>query len=583
MARIITGREQAKNIPFEALEIWAFASTTDDASTIYDVSGKGRDLTVASNPPTLQTVVKSNSVYFSGTNNAYEMNSAITLKHIFLVVRIDEATFVGNRGLFGSSTQNVLIGNNTTALFQDNGLGANFDYRLDDVAYADNAMSAPMNQWGIIELVLPNGITFANLRIGNLGVGFKGSFAEIIGYSAIRGTLKRLEIYRELARTYQIWRRLPNGTPIFPFENNHASPFEFKPYVIQSKALPNGNYIERRKGVMLRGFDVAYGGVRRQREVDAVETFEIQNYGVSNVVLEDNSFCPPRQFTGRIFAPIQKQPQDILNWWNYQMKFQQIEEGFTDLALVNDEVILPPDTQQPTPPTGLALVSKTHNSITVSFNQSTDNQIVAGYQRRLNGGAFVTNATTGSAVRTMVITGLTPTTAYTIDVRAFDGAPNYGGASNQITVTTDAAPASINVALASNGSTATATNQLAPTLGADNVINGLITSGNAYHSQFNTSNITFEIDFGQNRDIFQSNLHFNRADAGYNPTFVLDYWNGTTWTNFRASGQIVGAGTSALTTETTNFSSVTASKVRLVQSDAANYITIIEWEIMGTP
>ncbi|MCD9574540.1 endonuclease [Flavobacterium soyae] len=89
------------------------------------------------------------------------------------------------------------------------------------------------------------------------------------------------------------------------------------------------------------------------------------------------------------------------------------------------------DTQAPTTPTSLASTSKTATSISLSWNASTDNVAVTGYDVYANS----VLKTTVSGV-TATITGLTASTAYSIYVKAKDAAGNTSASSNTISVTT---------------------------------------------------------------------------------------------------------------------------------------------------
>ncbi|MGN7810346.1 endonuclease [Flavobacterium sp. 22076] len=90
------------------------------------------------------------------------------------------------------------------------------------------------------------------------------------------------------------------------------------------------------------------------------------------------------------------------------------------------------DTQAPTAPTSLASTSKTAVSISLSWNASTDNVAVTGYDVYANS----TYKTTVSGT-TATITGLTASTAYSIYVKAKDAAGNASASSNTISVTTN--------------------------------------------------------------------------------------------------------------------------------------------------
>ena len=97
------------------------------------------------------------------------------------------------------------------------------------------------------------------------------------------------------------------------------------------------------------------------------------------------------------------------------------------------------DTTPPTTPGTLSSPAKTSTSISLSWGASTDTggSGLAGYNIYRNGATSPTATTTGTGT-TFTNTGLTPSTTYTYTVRARDGAGNLSGASNQISVTTNA-------------------------------------------------------------------------------------------------------------------------------------------------
>jgi chitinase len=99
------------------------------------------------------------------------------------------------------------------------------------------------------------------------------------------------------------------------------------------------------------------------------------------------------------------------------------------------------DTTPPSIPANLTSPSKTSTSIALSWGASTDTggSGLAGYNIYRNGATTPTAQTNGSGT-TFNDTGLAPSTTYTYRVRARDGAGNLSGLSNQISVTTNAAP-----------------------------------------------------------------------------------------------------------------------------------------------
>jgi hypothetical protein len=93
------------------------------------------------------------------------------------------------------------------------------------------------------------------------------------------------------------------------------------------------------------------------------------------------------------------------------------------------------DTQKPTTPTGLKATVISSTQINLSWTASTDNVAVTGYKVYRNGSQIATPITNGYEN-----TGLTPSTAYTYYVTAFDSAGNVSGNSNTVSATTQAQP-----------------------------------------------------------------------------------------------------------------------------------------------
>ncbi|MFV8370560.1 endonuclease [Flavobacterium sp. LB2R40] len=89
------------------------------------------------------------------------------------------------------------------------------------------------------------------------------------------------------------------------------------------------------------------------------------------------------------------------------------------------------DAQAPTTPTSLVASGTTSNSVSLSWNASTDNIGVNGYNVYLNSALKTTVTST-----TTTISGLTASTAYSFSVKATDAAGNISGASNTVNATT---------------------------------------------------------------------------------------------------------------------------------------------------
>ncbi|KNB61503.1 endonuclease [Chryseobacterium sp. Hurlbut01] len=91
------------------------------------------------------------------------------------------------------------------------------------------------------------------------------------------------------------------------------------------------------------------------------------------------------------------------------------------------------DTQAPTTVTNLAIPSKTTNSISLTWNASTDNVAVTSYDVYMNG-SLKSNVTSTSTT----ITGLNPSTTYSFYVKAKDAAGNASANSATVSGTTNA-------------------------------------------------------------------------------------------------------------------------------------------------
>lgn len=91
------------------------------------------------------------------------------------------------------------------------------------------------------------------------------------------------------------------------------------------------------------------------------------------------------------------------------------------------------DTQAPTAATGLTVSGKTSNSISLTWNASTDNVGVSSYDVYMNG-SLKTNVNSTSTT----VTGLNPSTTYSFYIVAKDAAGNSSSNSATVSGTTDA-------------------------------------------------------------------------------------------------------------------------------------------------
>ncbi|MFA5809799.1 MAG: Ig-like domain-containing protein, partial [Thermoleophilia bacterium] len=93
----------------------------------------------------------------------------------------------------------------------------------------------------------------------------------------------------------------------------------------------------------------------------------------------------------------------------------------------------PTDTQAPSAPTGLTATAISSSQINLSWSASTDNVGVTGY-KIYRGGTQIATVTTTSYQNT----GLSPSTAYTYTVAAYDAAGNVSTQSTSVSATTQA-------------------------------------------------------------------------------------------------------------------------------------------------
>ena len=157
-----------------------------------------------------------------------------------------------------------------------------------------------------------------------------------------------------------------------------------------------------------------------------------------------------------------------------------------------------PDTTPPSTPTNLVASGTTQTSTNLSWNASTDNVGVTGYD--VYQGATIIATVTGT---TRQVTGLTPSTAYSFSVRAKDAAGNVSSASNTVNVTTLTPPDTTPPVITLNGAStinlnvgdtyteqgATATDNVDGNITANIVITGTVNTSAAgtYLVNYNVS------------------------------------------------------------------------------------------------
>lgn len=163
-----------------------------DSGVFADYSGNGRHLTSTLNyPEIIAGVLGNNSAfYFDGTKDPLKIAAPnLLLKHIFMLVKVDAATFTGNEGLLSDTGSNNILagGGSGTAKFINLSLG--FTYYKNNVAYAESNLLAPMNEWALLEIQAPAGLSMVGFQIGQQLGGatakYKGWFAEDCAFSRV--------------------------------------------------------------------------------------------------------------------------------------------------------------------------------------------------------------------------------------------------------------------------------------------------------------------------------------------------------------------------------------------------------------
>jgi hypothetical protein len=120
--------------------------------------------------------------------------------------------------------------------------------------------------------------------------------------------------------------------------------------------------------------------------------------------------------------------------WISPLGIDPVNALSTDIVLLTSGSGGGSDTTAPTTPTGLNHSGLSSTGFSLAWTASGDNVGVTGYDVRVNG-AILASPTSPSAT----LSGLTPSTAYVVAVRAKDAAGNVSPYGSSITVTTDAA------------------------------------------------------------------------------------------------------------------------------------------------
>lgn len=174
-------------------EVWGWYNANDGWNQFdgvwSDLSGNANDLARNGIHSSLEddiqnglSVVRLNS----GTADTFlESFANPTIYDAFFVMQVREATFSSGAGLLTNDVGVPLIfGSNGGAVWNNNGLGADYQYRFNGELLAESAQTAPMNEFGVVHVRYVPGITLSNLQIGKktntAGTFIKADFGEIV-------------------------------------------------------------------------------------------------------------------------------------------------------------------------------------------------------------------------------------------------------------------------------------------------------------------------------------------------------------------------------------------------------------------
>lgn len=183
------------------------------------------------------------------------------------------------------------------------------------------------------------------------------------------------------------------------------------------------------------------------------------------------------------------------------------------------------DTTPPAAPSALTVTGHTSNSVSLTWNPSTDNVGVSGYRILQVSGSTSTQVGTTSAA-SFTVTGLGASTAYTFDVVALDAAGNVSQPSNQATVTTDPPSGTTDLALHRPTSESSHTQTYASGNATDGDANSYWESANNAFPQW------IQVDLGAATGVRRIVLRLPPATAWATRTQTLSVQGGTDGTTF---------------------------------------------------
>ncbi|ANE48408.1 hypothetical protein SY83_21390 [Paenibacillus swuensis] len=231
------------------------------------------------------------------------------------------------------------------------------------------------------------------------------------------------------------------------------------------------------------------------------------------------------------------------------------------------------DQAAPSAPSGLRLTGKSDTSVTLTWNSSTDNVAVIGYQILNNTGQVL--ASVNGSTYAATINGLSASTAYAFTVKAVDGENNVSSASESVQVTT--MPLLRNVAL----------NKTAVTSGQCNSSESgaKALDGNIYTKwcQGNGANGWLQVELGQHYNVSKFVLKHGGVveSPSYNTkefTIALSS-DGTVWSEaVRVTGNSQSSTTHLINERSAKFVKLT---IQVPEQGAYSTIRLPEFEVYG--
>lgn len=302
------------------MEVWHTLDDADDGLQILDYSGNNRTVGVGSLEPELQRIAELNNqpaMYFDGTRNPLFYTGAISVRHVFAVVAYEDALFSGFNGILSDKAGIfILHGNPGTAnFFTAAGYGAS-NYLKSDVTFPISAMAAPVSRnFAVVEILYSSNITLDGWQIGQdrtfTDRKWKGWFVEDMAFSVEQDSCQRQAIYEYFAMKFFLWRKTAANLDVIPFANAQRTPSSSFKHVLESTSV-SGAYKARSKSDLLDSFDVPFAS-RRLVEFQAMRQFFKGHFPGVRCVLDNNSFYPREQFTGRITTSLDRDPSSVFN------------------------------------------------------------------------------------------------------------------------------------------------------------------------------------------------------------------------------------------------------------------------------